>query len=255
MAAKALGIDPRNVAGVNLVKVVTDAYNPATGRYAGDEFSQSLAMIALGVVGEPVPAKASEALLTARLEDGGWGYGGVSEADWTALAVQALLKANAPAGPWRTDALEYFKKNQYADGGWGYFNESNASSTAFVVQALLAMGEDPQGAGWKKGEATPISYLLSQQLPDGSFKGYDPAFATNQVVPALFGLTFAETVEGPKPDGVRPPGAPGPVLFAPLPPSTGTGMGSQAGDGVPLLAAALLLGGASLLLTTRRVRG
>ena len=37
----------------------------------------------------------------------------------------------------------------------------------------------------------PVGYLLSQQRSDGSFTGFDPSFATNQVVPALAGRSFA----------------------------------------------------------------
>jgi hypothetical protein len=258
IGAVALGIDPRNVAGVNLVKVITDGYDPATGRYAGDEFSQSIAMIALVVAGEPVPAAATQALITAQLEDGGWGFDGFSDADTTAIAVQALVAVNAPRGGWDVRATAYFAANQYADGGWGYFDESNANSTAFVVQALLALRLNPLDAAWRKGSASSISYLLSQQLPDGSFAGYDPAYATNQVVPALAGLTFAESAQGPQagapaPDVEATP-TPSPVAV-PAPPKTGTG---TTGDGVshlPVMGLVLLLGGGSLLLTVRKARG
>jgi hypothetical protein len=49
LAARALGLDPRNVGGVDFITVVESAYDPATGAYAGDDFTQSIAIIGLAL--------------------------------------------------------------------------------------------------------------------------------------------------------------------------------------------------------------
>jgi uncharacterized repeat protein (TIGR01451 family) len=62
------------------------------------------------------------------------------------------------------------------------------------VQALVAAGEDPLTGTWTVTNSNPISYLLSMQLPDGSFewqKGYGTdQWATRQAIPALLGRAY-----------------------------------------------------------------
>ncbi len=198
MAAIAMNIDPHNVGGTDLAGRVRSGFNGSV--YASDSFSHALAMIALTAAGEPVPPGARTGLMSMQETDGGWGFGGYSDADTTALAIQALLAAGGPAPE---AAIAYLHGQQLPDGGWG-FGESNANSTAFVVQAILALGQNPEGPEWTRGTATPVSYLLSQQQANGSFAGFDPAFATNQVVPALAGRTFLEAVTTTLTSGASP---------------------------------------------------
>lgn len=269
LAAEALGLDPTNVNGTDLIATVTGALDSATGRYASDDFSQALAIIGLACTGNDVDAGAITALRNTQVDDGGWGFGGASDADTTALAAQALTAADVDAtDPDLTAALDYLKATQNDDGGWGFDGASNTSSTAFAVQALLALGEDPEGTAYTKGSSTPLSYLLSQQLGDGSFEGFDPLFATNQVVPALAGRTFCDMSETPI-TRVREQATPTPTTTAPAtptatatavapsPPPTGTGTGTNDGTSpalpVVILAGFALItaGGAALALRRR----
>jgi len=216
LAGRALGLDPRNVAGTDLVAAVQAGFAPSTGRFADDDFSQSISMLGLACVGTPTPSTAILALRKAQLADGGWGFGGASDPDTTAIAIQALAASGVPAGDSMVaKAVAYLRSSQAADGGWGFGADSNASSTAYVVQALLAAGEQPDAPAYLKGKATPVTFLLSQQDADGSFKGFDAAFATNQAVPALAGRSFCDAATTP----IRPT----PSASAPLPPATGTG--------------------------------
>lgn len=273
LGAKALGLDPKSVGGKDLIAAVTSHYDAAKGLYADDSFSQSVAMLGLACTGNSVPAGASTALKAAQVTaDGGWGFGGVSDPDTTAIAVQALLAAGvARADPVVAKALAYLKASQGDDGGFGYdTSESNVSSTAFVVQALLALGENPESAAYTKNGLNPVQYLVSQQNTDGSFKGFDPGYATNQALPALAGRTFcnapdtaitrtrpvATATPTPSPATVpataTPTGAP--ATAAPRPPATGNSSGAP-GAGAPLVAifgAALVLGAAGLVAARRR---
>lgn len=226
LGAKALGLDPRAVNGTDLIARVSGSYDSAKGTYADDTFSQSIAMLGLACTGNPVPSAAAGALKAAQEpSEGGWGFGGASDPDTTAIAIQALLAAGVP----KTDSavakgLAYLKEHQGDDGGFGYeTSESNVSSTAYVIQALLALGENPESAAYTKNGRTPVAYLLSQQNADGSFKGFDPAFATNQALPALAGRTFCNAAETPitrtRP-AVTPTPTPRPATATPVPPLT-----------------------------------
>lgn len=247
LGARALGLDPRNIAGTDLIAAIEKGFAPATGRFADDDFSQSIAMIGLACTGVPAPSTAIRALREAQLADGGWGFGGFSDADTTAIALQALAASGVPARDASiTKAIGYLRANQAADGGWGYSGESNASSTAFAIQGLLAAGEDVESATYTKGKATPVTFLLGQQNADGSFKGFDPAFATNQAVPALAGRSFCETATTPLTPAPR---------AAPLPPATGSGLAPER-TALPLLFGGLALAaaGSFALALGRRAR-
>lgn len=269
LVAKAFGLDPKAVGGVDLIAKTNAAYDPAKGTYAADDFSQSVIMLGLACTGNTVPGAAAAALKANQLaESGGWGFGGFPDPDTTAIAVQALLatgtaKSDAPV----TKAVAYFHANQGDDGGWGFDpTESNASSTAYVVQALLALGENPEAPAWQKGGVSPVAYLLSQQQADGSFKGFDPAFATNQAVPALAGRTFCNAPETPitrtRPVPTATPtatatrpvptatstSAPASPTAAPRPPATGTGAVPADGANAAMLVGGLALFAGALLL-------
>ncbi|MEX0782396.1 MAG: prenyltransferase/squalene oxidase repeat-containing protein [Dehalococcoidia bacterium] len=271
LAAEALGIDPANVGGTDLIAKITGGYDLDTNRYGADDFSHALGIIGLACTGTEVGPEPLDALLDTQIDDGGWGFGGAADPDTTALALQALVAAGIEADdPDLVEALDYLKDAQLDDGSWGYDGVGNANSTALVVQALLALGEDPETPAYTKGAANPISYLLSQQLPDGSFEGFDPLFAANQVVPALAGRTFCNMSETPI-TRVREQVTPTPITTVPVPPTvtqtvvpttvvpapppTGTGTAAGTSRGLPLamVAGAILLtaGGMSLALRRR----
>lgn len=278
LVARALGLDPRSIGGVDLIARTNAAYDPAKGTYAADDFSQSVIMLGLACTGSAVPSAAATALKANQLtESGGWGFGGFPDPDTTAIAVQALLATGAQTSdPAIAKAVAYLHANQGEDGGWGFDPaESNASSTAYVVQALLALGENPEAAAWQKSSVSPVAYLLSQQEPDGSFKGFDPAFATNQALPAIAGRTFCNAPETPI-TRTRPAPAPTPTATptrpvpsptatsptampsqtaAPRPPATGNTASPQAGanSGIAVVGLALFAG-ALVVVTLERSR-
>ncbi|MGD9932959.1 MAG: prenyltransferase/squalene oxidase repeat-containing protein [Dehalococcoidia bacterium] len=250
LAARAVNLDPRSLNGVDLLAIVSDSYDSPTGRYAADDFSHGIAMLGLSCNGVDLPNGALNALRAAQLGDGGWGFDGFSDPDTTAIALQALIAAGVPASdPSVAAALAYFETTQAPDGGWGFTpTESNTSSTAYVVQALIAAGIDPRSPRFG-APMSPLDYLAAQQAPDGSFAGFDPAFATNQVVPALAGRSFCYAPVTPASGGI-----PSARPVAPLPPNTGSGSadpGSPA-DGEALALVALLLSVTAMGLAVKR---
>lgn len=238
LAAKALGLDPKATGGVDLIAVITKGLNSTTGKFGPDDFSQSIAMLGLACTGNSVPAPAVAALKGTQLPDGGWGFGGASDPDTTAIAIQALLASGTPKSDASvTKAITLLKSTIGTDGGWGFDpTASNASSTAYVLQALIAAGEDVNIPQYIRPGPSPVSFLLSQQNADGSFIGFDPVYATNQALPALAGRTFCNAPETPitqtrpfvtpTPTPVKTvttPLATASATAAPLPPSTGNG--------------------------------
>jgi hypothetical protein len=233
LAAAALSLDPENVGGVNMIDRVESGLDTETGRYAGDDFDHGLAVIGLACTQNDVPGEAVEALRESQLEDGGWGFDGASDPDTSSVGLQALLAAGVDVDdPDVVEALEYFRETQGNDGGWGFSpDESNASSTAFVMQGLIEAGEPIDGATYEKGGVTPREYLLAQQQADGSFAGFDPAYAAMQAVPALAGRSLCDApatpVTKPPPVVATPAPSPSPAATvtapAPAPPQTGTG--------------------------------
>ncbi|MGE3075541.1 MAG: prenyltransferase/squalene oxidase repeat-containing protein [Dehalococcoidia bacterium] len=255
LVAKALGLDPHAVGGLDLITTAEAGFDSATGLYGEDAFSQSISMIGLACTGNEVTKSASEALLAMQLDDShGWGFGGFPDPDTTAIAIQALLATGSGAdlGP-IVEALAFLKESQGEDGGWGFDPAaSNASSTAYVVQALYAAGEDPESAEYTVDGVTPIEFLLSQQQPDGSFLGFDPAYSTNQVLPALAGRTFCNAADTPIVNvRTEPTATPSAIPSSPTatpsvvpgPPSTGNATPHVGGGG-----AGVLFGGALIVL-------
>lgn len=185
----------------------TDFYSPTTGAFTGAYGvgcgSQSWAILGTLALDQAVPEAALEYLRDAQLSNGGWewqtGFG--ADTNSTSLALQALIAGGEPiTSSLVVSALNYLKSAQNDDGGftydptssWGTASDTN--STAYVVQALLAAGQDPTSSDWTVAGNNPISFLLSMQLPDGSFE-YQPGqgsnlLATQQAVPALLGRPF-----------------------------------------------------------------
>jgi prenyltransferase beta subunit len=155
---------------------------------------------------ETVPPEAIQSLKDMAQPQGGWEWspGWGIDTNTTAVAIQALAAAGEPiTSSAIVSGLNYLKSVQNADGGFpystAYGSQSDTNSTAYVIQALQAVVQPPPlGTGsfgsFVVTNSTPISYLLSMQLSDGSFEwqtgmGSDQ-FATRQAIPALLGKPF-----------------------------------------------------------------
>jgi hypothetical protein len=171
------GRNPRAFAGVDLVKIIQDSYDPKTGRYHPlYEFRHTLAVEGLLRSGVPVPPAALDALFKAQLPDGGWFWsfdGKKSDVDTTGRVLQVLAGAakqqNAAAYGRAADLLA---RSQLPEGGWnvGYqVGPANANSTALAVGGLWAAGLDPQSSRFKKKGRGALDTLLGFQERSGAF--------------------------------------------------------------------------------------
>lgn len=158
------------------------------------------ALLALDAAGCEVPADAPygrdvilNAIVSAQGDDGGFSLGGgETDADITAMALQAL----APYAPEYSGvidrALAALSAAQSDDGGFASWGTENAESCAQVVMALCALGIDPAAdERFVKPGGSAVSALLRFRMEDGSFAHVgntsDP-MASEQALQALESL-------------------------------------------------------------------
>jgi len=202
--AHALGVDPTNFGGTNLVTrlVATERTSGTDAGLFGAQdptfdgaYRQGLALAALAAVGDTSQGVVGSAITWLRGQqcpDGGWtsyittanpcdgdpaSFAG-PDTNSTALAIQGLASQSAVTSAISTAALGFLTGAQNPDGGWGYEpnattapGSSDSNSTALVVQALVALGQSPLFASFQHGSATPISSLLSFQVSTGPDTG------------------------------------------------------------------------------------
>ncbi|SHK40881.1 Ig-like domain-containing protein, partial [Paramaledivibacter caminithermalis] len=203
MAILAAGYDPHNFAGMNLIERIYSYGSLAQGNNAA-----IWALIALDAANAEVPEGhnyyTQEFLVDYLLEHkagDGWAYSGnAPDPDMTGMALYALApyieRSDVKASV--DEAVQWLKTAQKENGSFSFSlnNEEeqavNTESTAQVILGLTAIGIDPQEEDFTRGEGNPVSAMLSNQLPDGSFehlkgKGSD-GLATNQALQALAAL-------------------------------------------------------------------
>lgn len=162
------------------------------GRYSGNVYDQSLAMLAARVL-RAGPSQASVRVLMKARGSGGWNLrmtrdSGSDSVSSTATAIIALRAAGVSAGNGTLrSAYRWMLARRTASGG---FTEeggrAQANATALATRASLAMGyRDPRAT----------RALRSLQAGDGSFlfsrvDGGSRLLATNDAVLALAGRTL-----------------------------------------------------------------
>ncbi len=194
--------NPRNFAGRDLVSYLkNNQYDSSSGKFTGLSASdQGWAMLGLAAAMEPIPAQAVTWLKSEQQAAGNWTYTDPNpkDLDVTARAMQALIAAGEPLTSTAiVSATAYLSATQSAtDAGFpqNTTETSNSNSTAYGIQALIAANVNPLGPAWSKS-SNPLSYLLSMQQPDGSFRwkaddSGDVFLATVQAIPALMGRPF-----------------------------------------------------------------
>ena len=202
LAATAAGADPRSFGGVDLVGKVLSFQGPK-GNIGDAVNSNAFGILALRSAGMQPPGGAVAWQQSVQNADGGWGNspGAASNPDMTAASVMALRSAGVPAGdPSIAAALGYLHSIQAPDGGFSFqAGSSDVSATAWCVQAIISVGQDPGGAEWSLGGATPRGYLLSMQEADGHFtwtagRDMNPVWTTAYAVCALAGKPYPVAV-------------------------------------------------------------
>jgi hypothetical protein len=203
--AHAMGVDPTNFGGTNLVTrllATEQTSGPDTGLFGTEQqltdflvgtFVQGLVFSALEAVGQTANVAAIGWLTAQQCSSGGWVLpnqvigGGCAEdptnfvgADnqTTSVVVQGLAAQGALTSTIESSALSFFTTGQDADGGWSFYQNSatqpqptDSQSTGLVIQALLALGLSPTGSTFTSSGHSPVTALLSFVVTSGSDKG------------------------------------------------------------------------------------
>lgn len=214
-AVAATGQDVHHVNGVDLVARVSNYYNPSTGLYhPGHLYYHTLAVQALRLAGQPVPAPAVSAILNLQHPTGGWEWrigGPLDEVDTTGLILETLPLAAVPITSTTVmSAVNFLATTQHADGGWSLnaTGATNSNSTALALAGLLTAGRNPLAAPFVRGQETPLSALLALQAADGGFNFMATA-AGERLMATLDAL---DALLRPYPGDVLPPAR----VFLPL---------------------------------------
>jgi hypothetical protein len=207
LSAHALGTDPTNFGGTNLVTRLLNTEQtsgPNTGRFGTDAqdaatdagpYDQGLALQALKAAGVAANAPAISWLQQQQCPaNGGWVFntqpdssnpcngdpalGLGPDTNSTAQAVEGLVAQGGMTSSMASAALSFLKNGQNSDGGWAFdpaaadnVQTSDPDSTSQVIQALLALGIAPDLAPFDVGGNTPTGRLLSFQVTSGADTG------------------------------------------------------------------------------------
>lgn len=179
LALTAIGADPENVAGYNLLTPLGD-YDKTVWQGVNGAI---WALIALDSGNYQVPVNAAaktqatrqmyvDHILACQLADGGWSFGsGGADPDLTAMALQALApyRAQKPAAAAIDAGLACLSTLQDTDGGYTSWGSANAESCAQVVIALCTLGVAQKDSRFVKNGCTVLDKLLSYRRADGGF--------------------------------------------------------------------------------------
>lgn len=206
LALTAIGKDPRDVGGYNLLLPLADFEKVKRQGVNGTIF----ALLALDAGQYEIPENPEAAvqatregyvteLLERQNEDGGWGLGGgASDVDLTAMALQALAKYRD-----RSDVqdavergLEWLSWMQEPDGTFFVWDEVSSESVCQVIVALTELGISLDDERFAKNGTTLEEVLLRFEMEDGSFAhtpdGDTDLTATMQALYALAAIRRAE---------------------------------------------------------------
>ena len=180
LALTAIGRDPSNVAGYNLLMPLGDFEKTIWQGLNGPIW----ALIALDSGNYEIPKNPSaktqatrqlyiDEILNNQMKDGGWSLTGTGESDVdiTAMALQALAKyQDQKAVKTATDsALTWLSKNQDSKGGYASWGTTNVESVAQVIVALCELGMDLNDSRFVKNGHTLTENLLSFRQSNGGF--------------------------------------------------------------------------------------
>lgn len=182
LAVMSVGLNPKDIGGKNLLAAIAETDYKAEA-YTGGLF---YALIALDAANYDEEAQNAllEVILATQREDGGFNsyaevdpsaYWTVSgEPDSTGMALQALavFAGNDKVDAAIEKAVNFAKTTQLADGGYGAWGTS-AESTAQIMLGLCAVGIDPLGADFTKGNNNMLTSLSSFINEDGGARCWD----------------------------------------------------------------------------------
>lgn len=206
LALTAIGKDPRDVAGYDLLLPLADFDETVSQGLNGAIF----ALLALDSGRYDIPENPNAAtqatrelyvaeILRREIETGGWALSGNEpDADMTAMALQALAKyrddPDASAAVER--GITALSSMQEPNGAYLSWGEENSESVSQVITALTELGISPEDSRFVKNGQTLLSSLERFSCEDGGYRhtlsGGADEMASEQALYALAAVHRAQ---------------------------------------------------------------
>jgi len=211
LALTAIGKDPTNVGGYNLIEKLGDFEKTISQGINGAIF----ALIALDSNNYEIPVNKGaktqatrdlyiKEILKRQLKDGGFALTGEkADPDITAMALQALSKYQERKDVKQAieQALNCLSKMQNSEGGYESWGTKNVESTAQVLVALCELGIAPTDTRFVKRDKTVVDNILSYYTTKGFKHTIDDSgnslMATEQAFYALVGYQRVMSKKSP----------------------------------------------------------
>ena len=183
IALSALGMDPTDVGGYNLLTPLAD-FDQVIWQGLNGPIWALIALDSKGYAMPTAPAGKTQAskqmyvnyILGKQLSDGGWNLigSGASDVDITGMALQALAKYKSQSAVSTAidKALDCLSKMQNGDGSFNYYattENATSESCAQVVVALAELGISQTDSRFVKNGKSALDALLSYRQSGGSF--------------------------------------------------------------------------------------
>ena len=210
LALTAIGRDPQNVGGYNLLLPLADLEKTTAQGVNGAVF----ALLALDCGGYELPQNSAaavqatrdgyvDAILTRQNADGGWSLGGgASDPDLTAMALQALARyrSRADVSAAVEAGLSCLSQMQEENGAFSSWGTESSESVSQVLTALTELGLSLDDARFVKNGQTLEDVLLRFAQDDGSF-AHTPEDGGNLLATtqAFYALTALQRARDGKP--------------------------------------------------------
>ena len=206
LALTAIGKDPRDVAGYDLLVPLADFDAVVSQGLNGAIF----ALLALDSGRYDIPENPDaatqatreayvEEILRREIETGGWALSGNEpDADLTAMALQALAKyrENPDVSAAVERGIAALSSMQEPNGAYLSWGEESSESVSQVITALTELGLSPEDSRFVKNGQTLASVLERFSCEDGGYRhtltGEADEMATEQAFYALAAIHRAE---------------------------------------------------------------
>ncbi len=216
VALTAIGKDPSNVGGYNLLTALGDYDKTIWQGLNGPIW----ALIALDCGNYEMPqnpgAKTQATrdqyigrILDCQLPDGGWSLsgGGASDADMTGMALQALAKYQNRSDVKKAiaAALGCMSQQQNGSGGFDGYGTKSVESCVQMLVALTELGIPLDDPRFVKNGNTMLDNLMTFYLPGNGFTHTADGSGNNQMATeqAFYGLVAAKRLRDQKPSLYR----------------------------------------------------
>jgi energy-coupling factor transport system substrate-specific component len=191
LALDSAGVSARSFAGRDLVAAI-ERRRSRNGSWKTNNGWTAFGVLALKATGGSGVGRSARWLARQQNGDGGFGFRpqAVSDVDDTGAVLQGLAAGGLRGSKVARRAVAFLRTAQNTDGGFAQMRggSSNAQSTSWAVQGLVAAGRSP--GAFKRHGRSPLSYLRSLQMRDGSIRysrvsAQTPVWVTAQALDAL----------------------------------------------------------------------